>query len=101
MKFRLLTQHFIAGQLMERGREVENVQATPNMVGLDDEGKAAVEYEMVRVFGRHDGVPHGFPTSTPLLDNPPIRRPLDDNQPIYHFVGTPEYSGSGGGGPPS
>jgi hypothetical protein len=37
------------------------------------------------------------------LDAPPIDRPLDDNQPIFHFVGTPEYTGSGGGagGPPS
>lgn len=93
MRFRLLTQHFIAGELMERGRVVEDVQATPNMEGLDGDARAAVEAEIVRVFGRREGVPHGFPSYMPLLDNPPIRRPLDDNQPEWHFAGTAEYVG--------
>jgi hypothetical protein len=94
LKFRLLSQHFIDGQLMERGTEIEGVTATPAMEGLDEEGVAAVAAEMVRVFGRYEGVPHGFPAyGAPMLDSPPIRRPLDDNQPEFHFVGVQEYVG--------
>jgi hypothetical protein len=48
-----------------------------------------------KVFGRYPW-PYGlYPPGAygaPPLDAPPIERPLDDNQPIYHFVGAPEYT---------
>ena len=77
---------------MEPGTVVENVCATPDMEGLDSEGIEAVRAEIVRVFGRYPGTPHGWPTSAPLLDSPPIIRPLDDNQPVWHYVGAKEYA---------
>jgi hypothetical protein len=94
MRFRLLAPHVIRDRWCGTGEVVDDppAGASPLMEGLDDAGKAAVDAEMLRVFGRYPGVPHGFPTSMPLLDNPPIRRPLDDNQPEFHFSGTPEYS---------
>lgn len=103
MKFRLLAAHVIENVLREEGEIVEDPPgATPLMEGLDDGAKAAVEAEMVRVFGRYAGLPHGFPSQgMPLIDDPPIERPLDDNQPVFHFSGTPEYCETGGaGGPP-
>jgi hypothetical protein len=105
MKFKLLAPHVIRDVLREKGEVVEDppAGASPLMDGLDEEARAAVNAEVVRVFGRYYGVPHGFPShGAPMIDTPPIRRPLDDNQPEFHFVGTPEYTGTAGaGGPPS
>jgi hypothetical protein len=107
MRFKLLAQHVIRDVLLEKGEIVEDppAGASPLMEGLDDEARAAVTAAKLKVFGRYPW-PYGFYPpgymGTPPLDNPPIDRPLDDNQPVYHFVGTPEYTGSSGaGGPPS
>lgn len=106
MRFRLLAAHVIEDVLREKDEIVEDPPggATPLMEGLDDAAKAAVEREMVRVFARYyGGLPHGFPGAAayPMIDNPPLQRPLDDNQPVFHFSGTPEYCESGGAdGPP-
>jgi hypothetical protein len=107
MKFKLLAPHVIRDVLREKGEIVEDppAGASPLMEGLDDEARAAVTAIKLKVFGRYwypyGLYPPGFGGALPL-DNPPLDRPLDDNQPIFHFVGTPEYTGSGGaGGPPS
>jgi hypothetical protein len=107
MMFRLLAPHVISDVLREKGEIVDDppAGASPLMEGLDDEARAAVTYAKLKVFGRfpwpYGFYPPGYGGVSPL-DDPPIERPLDDNQPVYHFVGTPEYSGSGGaGGPPS
>ncbi len=88
MKVRLLAAHIIRDEQMEKGTEVEISPAgvTPLMEGLDPEAVAAIAAEQMRVWGRHPGVPYGLPTSSPPLDSPPIPRPLDDNQPVFHFV---------------
>lgn len=104
MRFKLLAPHVIQDVLREKGEVVEDPPsgASPLMEGLDDDARAAVAYAKLKVFGRYPW-PYGlYPPSGTPLDDPPIDRPLDDNQPVYHFVGTPEYTGSGGaGGPPS
>jgi hypothetical protein len=106
MRFKLLQAHVIDDVLREKGAIVEDPPAvTPLMEGLDDDARAAVAAAKEKVFGRYPW-PYGlYPPGAygvPPLDAPPIDRPLDDNQPIYHFVGTPEYTGSGGaGGPPA
>ncbi len=95
MKVRLLTAHVINDELMEKGRVLDSLPLgyvpTSEMEGLDDEGREAVAVAVRQVYGRHPGVPYGFPTSGPLLDDPPLRRPLDDNQPIWHYSGRKEY----------
>lgn len=95
MKARLLAPHVIADAYRERGEIIESFPLgyimTPMMEGLDDEAKAAIAQAHIRTFGRHPGVPYGFPTASPLLDSPPIQRPLDDNQPVFHFQGVKEY----------
>lgn len=105
MKFKLLQAHVINDELLARGAIVEDPPggATPLMEGLDDDAVAAVTAVKLKVFGRYPW-PYGlYPPGyygVPPLDAPPIDRPLDDNQPVYHFVGAPEYSG-GSGGPPA
>ena len=93
MKVRLLADHVIHDELKAKGSVVEIPLdgATPLMEGLDDEAKAAIEQEKIRVWGRYPGVPHGYPTSEPLLDSPPTPRPLDDNQPEFYYSGAKEY----------
>jgi hypothetical protein len=97
MKFRLLQPHVINNQLFARGTIVEDppAGASPLMEGLDDAAREAVARIKLAVFGRYPW-PHGlYPPGTygvPPLDSPPIERPLDDNQPEFHFSGTPEYS---------
>ena len=67
---------------------------TPMMEGLDDEARMAVEHARLKVWGRYwwpyGLYPPGYMGMLPL-DNPPIPRPLDDNQPVYHYTGRPEY----------
>ena len=66
--------------------------ATPLMEGLDDEGRAAVRQAQLEVWGRYPW-PYGmFPPSMGVpLDDPPIPRQLEENQPTPHFSGAPEY----------
>lgn len=99
MRFKLLQAHVIADAYMEKGEVVESppvgFQPTPLMEGLDDEAREAIKRVKLSVFGRYPW-PHGlYPPGAfgvPPLDDPPIERPLDDNQPEYHFVGEPEYT---------
>src|SRR6266550_8770361 len=91
MRFRLLARHVVNDELLERGEIIGDLPgdkpippgylATPFMEGLDDEGRRAVTESVLRVYGRHPGVPYNLPTNRPLLDDPPLIRPLDDNQP--------------------
>jgi len=94
MRLKLLAPHVIADRWYPRGAILEapaGYQATPLQLGLDDEAKAAVAYAHLKAFGRYPW-PYGlYPPSGPPLDDPPIPRPLDDNQPVFHYVGRPEY----------
>ncbi len=95
MKVRLLAPHIINDELMERGRVLDpppvGYVVTSEMEGLDDEGREAVAAAIRSTYGRHPGTPHGFPSAGLLLDDPPLRRPLDDNQPVWHYSGRKEY----------
>jgi len=96
MKLKLLAPHIVEDRWCPRGTVLDpapaGYQATPFMEGLDDEGRAAVAYAKLLVWGRYPW-PYGMypPEGTPL-DDPPIPRPLAENQPIYHYVGSPEYT---------
>jgi hypothetical protein len=98
MKLRLLEPHVIEDAWRERGYILDppppGYAITPLMEGLDDEGKAAVAQARLAVWGRYPTpyglYPPGYGGARPL-DDPPIPRPLDDNQPGYHYVGCPEY----------
>jgi hypothetical protein len=94
MRFRLLTPHVIRDVLCPTGTEVEDPPSGPSplMEGLDPEAVEAVRRQLIAVFGRYDGIPHGLPPGgRPLVDDPPIPRPLDDNQPVFHYSGNKEY----------
>jgi hypothetical protein len=98
MKLKLLEPHVIVDVRRPRGYVLDppppGYQATPLMEGLDDEGKAAVAWAKLVAFGRYPWpygfYPPGYGGAEPL-DSPPIPRPLDDNQPVYHYVGSKEY----------
>jgi hypothetical protein len=95
MKLKLLSPHIIDDRWCPVGTVLDppppGYQATALMEGLDDEGRAAVDYAKLKAFGRFPW-PYGlYPPSGIPLDNPPIPRPIDDNQPVYHFTGSPEY----------
>lgn len=97
MKVRLLEPHVIADRWYPRGAVLETpagYPVTPRMVGLDDEAIAAIEYARLKVWGRYwwpyGLFPPGYGGAGPL-DSPPIPRPLDDNQPVFHYTGRPEY----------
>jgi hypothetical protein len=95
MKLKLLAPHVIADRWYPRGAVLDppppGYQPTPLMEGLDDEAESAVAYAKLKVWGRFPW-PYGlYPPSGIPLDNPPIPRPLDDNQPVFHYVGAPEY----------
>lgn len=94
MKFKLLAYHVIDDELMAPGRTIERPPgfvATVFMEGLDTEAEAAVEYAKLLAFGRYPW-PYGlYPPQGRPLDDPPIPRPLQENQPVYHFVGAKEY----------
>jgi hypothetical protein len=99
MKLKLLEPHMITiGPSNDawRGRgtiiELSDGSAvTPLMEGLDPEAVEAVAYAHLKVFGRYSW-PYGlYPPSGTPLDSPPIPRPLDDNQPVFHFTGSKEY----------
>jgi len=100
MKLKLLAPHMVpmgaagdrwcpAGTILEEAPP--GYMPTPMMEGLDDEGREAVAYMKLAVWGRYPW-PHGLlPPAGAPLDDPPIPRPLDDNQPVYWFSGRPEY----------
>jgi len=94
MKVKLLDHHIIADAMRLKGEILDlppGYAPTPLMEGLDDEAKAAVAYAHLKAFGRYPW-PYGlYPPSGVPLDNPPIPRPLDDNQPVWHFSGAAEY----------
>lgn len=86
MKLKLLRQHVINDVLYEPetilgdgGVDIPaNYTFTPYMLGLDDEGIEAVRQANIRAFGRY------IPFTHTLIDDPPIPRPLDENQPVPH-----------------
>jgi hypothetical protein len=94
MRVRLLEPHIIADAWQAKGTVLDlpaGYPPTPLMEGLDPEAVPAIAYAHLKVFGRFPW-PYGlYPPSGPPLDDPPIPRPLDDNQPVYHYVGSPEY----------
>ena len=95
MRVKLKKQHFIDGTLHEVDEELDVRAVTPEMEGLDEEARAAIKYENLRVFGRYPWPPGLYPPGyggVPPLDDPPIPRPIDNNRPEYHFVGAKEYS---------
>jgi hypothetical protein len=93
VKVRLLAPHIIRDEQLEKGAEVEipSTGVTPLMEGLDPEAIAAVAAARLKVWGRHPGTPYGLPPQGPPLDSPPIPRPLEENQPVFHYVGRKEY----------
>jgi hypothetical protein len=98
MKLKLLAPHVIADRWYPAGTILDppppGYQPTPLTEGLDPEGVAAIESAKLKVWGRYwwpyGLYPPGYAGAAPL-DNPPIPRPLDDNQPVFHYVGRPEY----------
>lgn len=78
MMVKLRTPHVINDVVWPTDTIMSVSTVTPLMIGLDDEAKTAIEAEMIRVYGRWVGLwPHQH-----LLDNPPLERPLGDNQPV-------------------
>jgi hypothetical protein len=82
MLVKLLRQHIIDGVLRERDEVVDVFVVTPFMEGLDPTARAAIRQENIRVFGRWLDPQH-----TLLLDDPPIPRPLEENQPVERIPG--------------
>jgi hypothetical protein len=78
VKVRLLRQHVINDRLYEPDSIVDVFSATPYMEGLDETARAVIKQEKIRVFGRWVGDPR----NPHLLDDPPIERPLEENQPV-------------------
>lgn len=81
MKVELLARHFIGDRIYPVETVIElppGYRPTPLMLGLDDEAIEAIRQVKVEVFGRwifENG-------QWRLLDDPPIERPIDDNQPV-------------------
>ena len=94
MKVRLLAPHVIADRWYPRGAVVDtpaDYEPTPLMEGLDAEAVEYITHVQLRVWGRYPW-PYGlYPPMGAPLDNPPIPRPLEENQPVFHYVGSPEY----------
>lgn len=103
MKLKLLAPHLVpigphndcwcpAGTVLDP--PPPGYQVTPLMEGLDGEARAAVDYAKLKVWGRYSWpyglYPPGY-SGAAALDDPPIARPIDDNQPVYHYTGSKEY----------
>lgn len=91
MKIRLTKPHVIADTLLPADTILGDggfpipvgYQFTPYMEGLDEEGAAAVAKAVVRAYGRYPRYgPHV------LIDDPPIPRTLEENQPVPHWPGS-------------
>lgn len=95
MKLKLLTPHVIEDRWYPKGAVIDappGYQPTAMAEPLDDEAVYAVEYARLQAWGRYPW-PYGlYPTWMGVpLDNPPIPRPLEENQPVFHYTGSPEY----------
>lgn len=77
MRVKLLRQHIINGALKELNEILDVSVVTPFMEGLDVEARDAILREKIRVFGRFVD-----PFHQKLLDDPPIERPIEENQPV-------------------
>jgi hypothetical protein len=82
MLVKLLRQHVIADALHYPNEILDVTSVTPFMEGLDPTARAAIRAEKIRVFGRWLDPQH-----TRLLDDPPIERPLEENQPVPRIPG--------------
>ncbi len=81
MRVRLQTPHYITDRVWPVDTEMDlppGVRPTPQMVGLDDEAVEAIKAEKIEVFGRWIRKGHHWV----LLDDPPLERPLEENQPV-------------------
>jgi hypothetical protein len=85
----LTAPHFIDGRVWPIEARLDVAVVTPLMLPLDDEAAVAIRAEKIRVFGRWIWDPD---RGWYLLDDPPIERPLGDNQPV------PPLGGEGGPG---
>jgi hypothetical protein len=84
MRVKLLRQHMIDDALREPNEILEVSVVTPYMEGLDPEARKAIYDEKVRVFGRWVYDEHNVQY---LLDDPPIERPIEENQPVRRIPG--------------
>jgi hypothetical protein len=94
VKVQLVEAHVINDRVCEKGEILDlpsDFRVTPLMNPLDDEARQAVKAERLRVWGRYENTPHGWPPQGPLIDDPPIPRPLTENQPVYHYTGHSDY----------
>jgi hypothetical protein len=82
MIVKLLRQHIIDNTLRYPDEILDVSSVTPFMEGLDPAAREAIKKEKVRVFGRWLDFAH-----TQLLDDPPIERPLEENQPVPKIPG--------------
>lgn len=78
MLVKLLATHALNDRLYFKDEILNVTLVTPLMEGLDDEARAAIAAENVRVFGRWVG---RWP-NLHLLEDPPIIRTLDNAQPV-------------------
>lgn len=78
MRVKLLAKHVINGREWPVDAILEVTAVTPLMEGLDIEAQKAIEQENIRVYGRWVG---SWP-NLHLLDDPPIKRSLENAQPV-------------------
>ena len=94
MRVKLIEKHIIGDSVREAGEilDIRPDQVSPLMNPLDDEAREAIAAERLRVWGRFENTPPGFQPLGPLIDDPPIPRPLDgENRPVFHYSGRREY----------
>lgn len=82
MLVKLLRQHVINDTLHYPDEILDVTSVTPFMEGLDPDARTAIRTEKIRVFGRWLDPQH-----TRLLDDPPIERPIEENQPVPRIPG--------------
>ena len=78
MRVKLLAPHIFNGQQFSADTVLNVDAVTPLMIGLEPAATAAIQAEVVRVYGRWT-LKAG---KLVLLDDPPLVRTLDNAQPI-------------------
>jgi hypothetical protein len=84
MMVKLLRQHVINDTLYEADTILDVFSVTPFMEGLDATARAVINQEKIRVWGRWVQDETGIH----LLDDPPIPRPIEENQPVPRIPAT-------------